>query len=158
MSEVSDQDEQLPPFEETPEVEPEEFRSAFFLYANAAVRKVLVQNPARETLRLLEEDGSVGSYRLTDNKMSRGVTAIHNRYREDPQKYSAVLTRVFALTKLMGADALGEWCVKTASGFDMHDAVIDAAAAVKLEETGLFPHDEFLRGVESIAEEKYPEA
>lgn len=157
MSEMPDENEQLPPFEETPEVDPEEFRSAYFLYANAAVRKVLVRNPARETLRLPEEDGSYGSYRLTDNKMSRGVTAIHSRYRDDPQKYSAVLTRIFALTKLMGADALGEWCVRTAGGFDMHDAVIDAAAAVRLEETGLFPRDEFLREVERIAEEKYPE-
>jgi hypothetical protein len=157
MSEVADENEQLSTFEETPEVEPEEFRSAYFLYANAAVRKVLVRNPSRETLRLLEEDGSYGSYRLTDNKMSRGVTAIHNRYRDNPQKYSAVLTRIFALTKLMGDDALGEWCVRTAGGFDMHDAVIDAAAAVRLEETGLFPRDDFLREVERIAEEKYSE-
>jgi hypothetical protein len=75
MSEIPESERMLP-FHKTATVDPEEFRSAFILYANAAARKVLVPNPSKEAFLLEEEDGSIQEYQLTDNPLSRGLTAL----------------------------------------------------------------------------------
>lgn len=144
------------PWDTVPPIDPKEFHSAYMLYVNAAARRVLIQNPAkREPILHEEEDNTIGVYHLTDNPVSRGLTALSNRYQEDHQQYHAISHRIYALTNLIGTKTLKGWCKRIAGGYDVHDAVIDAAAVVMMTKDGEFPPDTFLREVAKIAKENY---
>ena len=135
----------------------EEFTRVFNLAMGAITHKNPKHDPTKRKFQLEEEDGSVSEYSFTDKPMARATLAIAEHYANDKEKYFGMTARLFALMNILSDKELDKWRRETKGGFEIHDAVIDAAATVKLNKNGEFPKKEFLKEVESIIQEKYSE-
>lgn len=145
----------LPSYDKLQTIDPDEFDTALGWYMNAAAKKAIVENPTNLGLTLIDENGKVSGIRFTDIPLNRGMVALKERYGNDSDKYFSVATRMFALFKILHDPALGEWMRRGEEITEVHPAVIDAAATVRINFEGNFTLEEFIVKVKELANTKY---
>lgn len=139
--------------------EPEEFHRAFELAMKATTDKSAELDPTGKTFYAEEEEGGpVKEYVFTDHPIARSTAAMIKLYSAEPEKYFSVNARLHALLSMAADEILDKWCFKIDGGmFNIHHAVIDAAAQAPLSDEGTFLEKEFIEMVEKIIVENYPD-
>ncbi len=144
--------------EELLPLDPEEFSRVFALAMKAAGEKASPTTPELPRVKLEEEDGSVSEYQFIDIPVNRAMMQVVAHYKDKAQGISA-LARVNEVIRIARSEDLAQWVRESPDKPEsqIHPAVIEAAATIKLTKALRFPLPEFLREVHRIASEKYPE-
>lgn len=148
-------DKPLPPFEEMPPIDPDVFIVAVNFAMNAASGNAITDDPTKAGINLVEENGSVSELRFTDIPMNRAMLALKERFAGDSAMFSSAATRMFALGKVLEDPRLSKWIKHGDDSDEVHEAVIETAATIRLDANGEFPLDKFILQVEELTESKY---
>lgn len=143
-------------FENMISFEPAEFQLIFETAMRATTDKSDELDPTKQGTFLAEDDdGSVQEYRFTDHGLARSTLAMAKMFADAPEKYFSANSRIFALLDIFNDGELDKYRTKIEGGYDIHDAVVDAAGTVSLTSDGSFPKQEFMATVERIVRDNY---
>ena len=122
----------------------------FWLAVEIGIRAGQAQSPA------IEQSNTDAN---TANPLTRAAHALRDIYGAGTVEFESTMNRFAALMHLFSQGVLGEW-VKSSGGrsgsSDIHPAVIDTAARMRLSDNGKFPVKKFLSAVNDNALDKYP--
>jgi len=93
-----------------------------------------------------------------ENPYYRAALAVRDLLGEESPMFSPAMTRFTALMDLYGRHALDEWLRPSPKGgqsHDIHPAIIDIAARMRLSDNGRFAQRKFLDAVETQAAKWY---
>jgi len=135
----------------------ERFTDAFGAILEAAARPLprdMLENP----ICLENDDGSTSTLHFTDHPLRRLIVAAGDYFASDDadnQEHLNFLYRFEGLQCLIQQGVLGDWVHASTDGqaYEMHPAVLDAAAEVPMTKKGRFPRQAFLRKVQQIVDE-----
>jgi hypothetical protein len=134
----------------------ERFADAFCAILEAAKRPLpreMLENP----IHLTDDDGSTITLQFTDRFLGRIMVAAMDYFADDAddEDHLNFLYRFEGLQALIQQGVLDDWVHLSTDGqaYEMHPAVLDAAAEVSMTKKGRFPRQAFLRTVQHIADE-----
>ena len=90
----------------------------------------------------------------------KGLLALKEHFQTDANRFCSAMWRIWGLIDLIRDERLGRWVIKgnpLSGPTRIHPAVIDATAEVRLDGRGRFRAGTFLKRVEKIAAQRYPE-
>jgi hypothetical protein len=145
----------FPKFEDAQPFDPAEFNTALDWYENAALKKAQVDNPEKFGAIFDFGNGKVEEIRFTDIPMNRGMIALKERYGDDQDKFFSIVLRIQSLFKIYQDGVVEKYIRRKGEIVEIHPAVVDAAASVKLNDQGWFPVDKFLETVDELIHTKY---
>ena len=137
--------------------DPKEFAEAFRSVNEWLVRKTRMQNYELPRINLVEDHGNISALQFTDNPTIRIITGFKEFFGQDSEKVESAIWRFFGLTSLLRDRKLDKWLKPNPGDSNsslVHDAVIGAAATVRLTKDGKFPLQKFLQQVEALAADK----
>jgi hypothetical protein len=137
----------------------ERFTEAFVAILEASERPLppdIVEDP----IYIDNEDGSMTTLHITDHPLGRIVIAAREYFAsndDDDQEHLNFLYRFGGLHALIGNGALSEWVPQSADGqaYEVHAAVIHAAAELPMTKKGRFPRQAFIRKVQQIMDQDW---
>ncbi len=152
----NDDPERMPRPDEVLTFPTEEFRYVFHIAMHAAACES-PEHKSERYISLLEDDGTETLYVIADNPLSRIMRTLLEHYRDHPREFYSMSWRINALLHIIHHPMLKSR-VKGDGGMGtgIHQAVIDAAASVRITRNLTFPPREFAKTVERIVEERYP--
>ena len=135
----------------------EHFTNAFVAILEAAKRPLspeISDNP----ICLNDEDGSTTTLNFTDHPLGRFLVAVGDYFDSNnvhDQEDLNFLSRFGGLQALIQHGVLGKWVQTSTDGqaYEVHPAVLHAAAEVPMTKKGRFPRQAFLRKVQQIMDE-----
>ena len=84
----------------------EEFSFAMELYIGAASGKLPMDSPTSKSLLIdMEEHGGIMEVAFTDTPMNRGIFAIYDHYKDNPNIAYCIATRFMILLRSLGRNA-----------------------------------------------------
>ena len=145
----------FPKFEDAQPFDPAEFNTALSWYENAALKKAKVDNPQDYGATFDFGNGKIERIAFTDIPLNRGMIALKERYGDDQDKFFSIVLRIQSLFKLYQDKNVEKYLRRNGEIVEIHPAVIDAAATVKLNDQGWFPVDKFIETVDELIHIKY---
>ncbi len=94
------------------------------------------------------------------NPLSRAAHALSEIYGIGTVEFESTMDRFAALMELFSRGVLSDWVKSSderSGSSDIHPAVVDTAARMRLSDNGRFPVRKFLTEVNATARNKYPD-
>ncbi|MDH3695274.1 MAG: hypothetical protein OER96_11975 [Gammaproteobacteria bacterium] len=121
----------------------------FWLAVEIGIRAGQAQSPAIEQSNISTN---------AVNPLTRSAHALRDIYGAGTVKFESTMARFAALMQLFSQGVLGEWVKPSderSGSSDIHPAVIDTAARMRLSDNGKFPVKKFLSAVNKTSRDKY---
>ena len=131
----------------------DEMRFAIAVFESAALMKT--PRPVRvRDAALVNEQGKIVAYRVGDDRLWRGITAVIDHYKEQklpPEDRHSIAWRILLIPDLAAHPACGDRIRQTETKLELDDAVVETLASYPVRLDVEVSIEDFFRQVELTA-------
>jgi hypothetical protein len=132
-------------------VDPERFKFAVGVWGAAAELRGPAPNPTQYSVNIVDDDGSVTNFRLTDRPENRGILALKREFpgADDLESMSFRILNMGEVVRMERLSKMGVIRFDEVGQLMVHDAVIYALARAPFRKSGKLDKTAFVAAVKS---------